>query len=291
MKQDNPMTKTSLLISLLFIASLGFISGCSDDEVSASAANGGGTTNNGNLGDSTPTGRIRAPLFILYDPAVPNVFDEDLNFTQQSVTITAFAEDINDLVEVNGQTVNFKAEWGGWLEERDSCVISNGSCSVTWISGSPFTAPGSCLVAITAYTSGEESFFDSNDNNQYDSDDEGVLSFAASGADLDEPFLDINNSGDYTAGIFTPELKGELIDIIDFDGTSPGVKDGVHTAGNNTYDGSLCTTASACSGRESMIIHTRSILQIQEPFNETGDVNGNGTPDEENILYCGSNPF
>ncbi len=286
------MKITRLLISIMLFASLGMISGCGDDDESASAANGGGSSGNGNLGDSTPTGRITADgFYVLYDPAVPSVFDEALNFTQESVTITAFAEDINDLVEVNGQTVNFKAEWGGWLDERDSCVISNGSCSVTWVSGDPTSAPGSCRVAITAYTVGEESFFDADDDGEFDAFDQATVAF---NSDLEEPFLDINGNGVYDALVISPENKGELIDIINFDGTTPDAKSGDHDSGNTLYDGSRCATdnAAACSGRESIIIHARSTLLIQEPFNEDTleDRNFNGIPGEENINNCGSDP-
>lgn len=280
-----------LLLNVLFL-SLGLMSGCSDDDDPSAAANGGTSTNDGSLGDSTPTGRITADgFYVLYDPADPEIFDDQIAYTQNSVVITAFAEDINDLVEVSGQDVNFRAEWGGWLDDRDSCEISNGSCSVTWISGDPATAPGSCVVAITAWTTGEEAFFDADDDRLFDAADHAAVPF---NGDLEEPFLDINSNGTFDAAIFTPELKGELIDIINFDGTTPGSSSGDHDSGNNRYDGSRCAAdnAAQCSGRDSMIIHTRSFLRIQEPFNESGgeDINGNGTPDEENILYCGSNP-
>jgi len=275
---------------LLLIAPLVLLAGCSDDEDTAAAANGGGGTSNGNLGDSTPTGRITADgFYVLYDPAIPAVFDDELAFTYETVVITAFAEDINGLVEVNGQTVNFKAEWGGWLDERDSCVISNGSCTVTWVSGDPTTAPGSCNVAITAYTVGEESFFDADDDGEFDAADQAAVPFIA---DLEEPFLDVNSNGTFDGGIFTAELKGELIDIINFDGTTPDVKSGDHDAGNTLYDGSRCAAdnTAVCSGRDSMIIHTRSNLLIQEPFADADDLDSDGDTDEL-INFCGFNLY
>jgi len=73
------------------------------------------------------------------------------------------------------------------------------------------------------------------------------------------------------------------------------VKSGDHDTGNLLYDGSRCAAdnTAMCSGRESMIIHTRSNLLIQEPFDETGgdDINGNGTPDETGINFCGFNLY
>jgi hypothetical protein len=290
------MSITNKLTIILLAGSLGLLSGCGDDEDSLStAANGGGSSNTGSLGDSTPTGRITADgFYVLYDPAIADVFDDQLNFAQTSVVITAFAEDLNDLVEISGQEVNFRAEWGGWLDERDSCVMADGFCSVTWISGDPSTAPGSCRVAITAYTNGEESFFDSDDDGVFDAADQAALAFNLSNADLQEPFLDINGNGSFDSSVISPELKGELIDIINFDGTTPGAKSGDHDAGNTLYDGSRCAAdnAAACSGRESMIIHARSTLLIQSPFNEGAgeDRNFNGITDEENINNCGTDP-
>ena len=203
-------------LSLAFIASLSVVlsSGCSDEHVYSSlneldAAAGGGTGNTGDLGDSTPTGRITADgFFVLYDPAVPEVFDSNLSYTQQTVNITVFAEDVNDLVELNGQTVNFRAEWGAFLNDRDSCDLVNGQCTVTWRSGDPSTAPGSCQVAITAWTTGEEAFFDANDN--------GLFDVGELHDDLEEPFLDINESTIFDGAIATTELVGELIDIMNF---------------------------------------------------------------------------
>ena len=284
--------KIAYIITTGFLmASLTLLSGCSDEADSATAANGASNTD-GSLGDSTPTGRIAADgFFVLYDPAIPEVFDSTLSYTQQSVTITAFGDDVNDLAEVNGQTVNFKAEWGSWLDERDSCVMDNGSCSVTWRSGNPATAPGSCSVAITAWTTGEESFFDADDDGLFEASDNAVQPFT----DLEEPYLDINSNGSFDGAISTVELVGELIDIINFDGTTPNAKSGDHDSGNTLYDGSLCAAGNALCNttRTSMIIHTRSRLLIQAPFDEASgeDINGNGTPSETNINFCGFNAF
>lgn len=282
------MKITTIFTTGLLLASISLLSGCSDETDSATTANGS-SSNNGSLGDSTPTGRIAADgFFVLYDPAVPEVFDAELSYSQQSVTITAFGDDVNDLAEVNGQTVNFRAEWGQWLDERDSCVMDNGSCSVTWRSGDPATAPGSCLVAITAWTTGEEAFFDADDDGQFEASDNAVQAFS----DLQEPFLDINNNGSFDGAISTVELVGELIDIINFDGTTPDAKSGDHDSGNTLYDGSLCAAGNALcnTSRTSMIIHTRSTLLIQQPFADANDIDGDGDTTED-IVFCGFNAF
>ena len=268
------------------------LNGCSDEEdtvasTAATTSTSSSSTNTGDLGDSTPTGKVTANgFFLLYAPAIAPFFTSALAYTQTDVAITVNAEDVNDLVALNGQTVNFKAEWGAWLDEKDSCELVNGQCTVNWRSGNPFSAPGSCRVAITAWTEGEEAFFDANDNGVFDASD-------ATFTDLEEPFLDIDGSGTYTAAISTADLRGEFIDIIDFTGATPGTRDGVHNAGNALYDGSLCAAGNALcnTSRTSMIIHARSTLLIQTPFTETADENGNGTSLEKDIVFCGSNLY
>jgi hypothetical protein len=272
------MKQVKFLMTLPLVLSLGVISGCSDDTASGTDVSGA-NTNSGSLGDSTPTGKIDAAgFYVLYDPAIPTVFDSDLSYQQQQVTVTVFAEDVNDLTELSGQTVNFKTEWGGWLDERDSCVLDKGQCSVTWRSGAPSTAPQDCRVAITAWADGEESFFDANDNNLYDPTE--------TFADMQEPFLSINSNvnDSFDAALSTFEGVGELIDIKDFDGRSG--HNFAHDAGDGKYTGTLCAAANPnCSGRTSMIIHYRSTLLIQEIFTDSNDIDGDGDTTEE-INFC-----
>ncbi len=273
------MNKLHILILLPLLGAIGLISGCSDDESTATSVSGT-SANSGSLGASTPTGNINAAgFFILYDPAVPDVFDSDLSYTQQESTITIFADDVNDLVELSGHTVNFRTEWGSFVgSTRDACVLENGSCSVTWRSGDPDTAPSDCRVAITAWANGEESFFDANDNGLFDQS-EGLY-------DIEEPFLSINTNVNDTFDetLTTFEGIGELIDIIDFDGRSG--HNYSHDSGDLEYTGTLCASGNTrCSGRTSMIIHYRSNLLIQSPFTDSDDLNGNSLTDDE-INLC-----
>ena len=278
----NPMKITRFfhLFALLIMAAL--ISACSDQPVftpGSSQSSGGGSGGSGSLGPSQPTGKINAAgFYILYDPAEPIIFNSDLSYQQQNVTITVFAEDINDLTQLNGQVVNFKTEWGGWLDQKDSCVITNGQCSVTWRSGKPSTAPQDCYVAFTAWAQGEEPFFDENGNGLFDQNESFV--------DYEEPFLNINTNinSTFDANVFTFEGVGELIDIVDFDGRNG--HDYVHDAGDGKYTGSYCAPGNTrCSGRTSMIIHYRSELLIQSPFTDSNDINGNGNTTEK-INFC-----
>ncbi len=279
-----PMRISTMFFALITSAAAMLLTGCSDDpvvdldEFATGSSGSGSVTNDNSLGDSTPTGRITADgFYVLYDPAIPEVFNDKLAYSQQEVTITVFAEDVNELVELNGQTVNFKVEWGAFLAGRDSCDLVDGQCSVTWRSGDPATAPGSCFVAVTAWANGEETYFDANDN--------GLFDIAETHDDLEEPFLDIDSDGLFNGTISTIENVGELIDIDDFNGAT--TIDGDHDNGNGDYDGSQCASDNAanCSGRTSMIIHTRSNILIQQPF----DVDENpATPDS---VFCGTNLY
>jgi hypothetical protein len=246
----------------------------------------GGAAGNNALGASDPTGKLTADgFFLLYDPADPEVFNDERAYTQQEVTITINANDVNDLEEVSGQTVNFRTEWGSW-KGVDSCQLEDGRCSVVWVSGDPATAPQDCFVAMTAYAVGEETYFDANDNSLLESTE---VFF-----DLEEPFLDVNGNRVFDSTAVTLELVGELIDIENFDGTTPDSSNGMHDSGDGLYTGSQCApTNNNCTSRTSMVIHTRSQLRIQDPFDEPDgeDTNGNSVTDEEDILFCNVTPY
>ncbi len=265
-------------ISVFLILACGSLTGCGDDSITSSSA-AGDTSNNGSVGPSTPTGIITAEsFFMLFDPADPAVYDSDINYTQKEVVITINADDFNDLLITSGQTINFKTEWGTFTDS-DSCVIENGKCSVTWSSGNPYTAPPDCAVSFTAWAFGEETFFDENDNGQFDQTEIFY--------DLPEPFLDINGNGSFDGALYNYELIGELIDIINFTGN--GAKNGAHDAADGKYTGSLCAPGNTmCTSNTSMVIHTRALLYIQDKFDEpTGeDTNGNGIFEEKQIRFC-----
>ncbi len=284
------MNAKKLMNPLVILISVGLMTACSQDDTASAAAGGGGgrgndssSGNNGHIGNSQQTGKISADgFYFLFDNAEPEVLSEKLEFTRQEVKITAFADDINDLQDVNGWTVSFKTEWGAFVDDKDSCVLENGSCSVTWASGSPATVPGSCYVAFTAWAVGEEFFADTNDN--------GLLDSGENFYDAEEPFLDIDESGSYTASIYSTEGVAELIDVANFNGS--GGRNGTHDGGNNLYDGSFCASnnSASCSGNHSVVVHFRVSLPIQKRFTDSDDLDGDGDTAEE-IRYCGPNPY
>ncbi len=248
------------------------MSGCSDDTSTAASVNADGTTNSGSLGPSTQTGIVTHRDFqILYDPVPPEIFDDELRYTQTSVTISIHADDVNDLV-VNGRTVNFRTEWGTFTgDSKDSCVLENGRCEVTWLPGHQSTAPADCLVSFTAWTVGEEKFADLNDNGKFD--------IGETFSDLEEPFLDINENGVYDA-VCNTDLVCEAIDIVNFTRDTPDTTNGMHDPADGLYNGSLCANVSGnvncSSSATSTMIHTRDILLIQEPYDHDDDA---ATPD------------
>lgn len=263
------MNKSKLFFSMLLIIPLLMTGGCSDEEDSATASNGGG---GGGLGDSIPTGIVSHRDFrIGFDPGAAPVFDNTGSYSGgEEVSIVIRADDINDLV-VDGQTVNIRTEWGTFTEEKDSCVLSNGACSVTWLPGDKFTAPSSrvpipvesaeCRVAFTAWTNGEEKFADINGNGLFDSGETFT--------DLPEPYLDINESGlfsdslngyingwDGGAGFCNSDLICEMIDTNG---------DSVHNDADGLYNGTLCASGNAqCSATTSILVWTTSYLVVSD---------------------------
>jgi hypothetical protein len=300
------MQKKLLLAGFGAFFFMGLLNGCSNDDGSATTSTQASTSttsttsttttaaqatepNNQSLTGSTPTGIITADgFFMLFNPGVPAVIDTPVRvdpgpfglrfpYTETSVTITIRGDDINDL-EVAGQRVKFKTEWGTFVD-GDSCLMENNSCQVTWRSGNPATVPQDCSVAITAMVIGEESFDDLDGDNQFDSNE-------TVSTDLSEPFLDINGDGIYTPGLVTFEGVAEIIDIDNQTGATPG--DGAHNAADGLYTGTPCATGNPqCTSNSSMVIHTRARILIQERFDEQDDdLNNDGDSTDKNVNYC-----
>lgn len=217
-----------------------------------SSGSGSGTT----IGPSVPTGIITHRDFVvLYSNNDPEIFDMDGAYTQKTVTISIHADDIFDL-PVSNATVNFATEWGTFTDS-DSCVLSNGSCTVDWIPGDPATVPTDCLVSFTAFAVGEEQFADANGNDLFD--------LLEAFVDLEEPYLDLAGNGVFNA-ICNADLVCEIIDIVNFDGTTPGAGNNVHDIADGFYNGSLCADVAgnpACNTVTSTVIHARSELRVK----------------------------
>ena len=106
-----------------------------------------------------------------------------LNFEGVTSGVTVRAADRHNNPVPDNTAVKFLTN-GGRIEPQ--CLTSNGECTVTWTEQLPTPDP-SFKAIIIAYTTGEESFTDLNDNDMFDTGETFT--------DNSEPFFDINENG------------------------------------------------------------------------------------------------
>jgi len=136
-------------------------------------------------------------------------------FNGNSVSISVFAADRQGNPVPDGTKIIFVSE-GGQINSSglSSCLISNGRCSVTLVgqdyrpmgSSAPGGDPRPGRVTVLAYTDGEESFVDANNNNRWDS---GELF-----EDLGSLYIDKDESGSFAAAytnLVTGTNDGEFV--------------------------------------------------------------------------------
>ncbi len=220
--------KTKLLPLLIATASLA-AAGC--DTASESPYSPGGGSS------GLPVSDKNFELF--FDPVDPEVIDDDGSYGNIEVTLTARAGDKFNSA-VSGGTVHFVTEWG--VLDDNSCQLVEGSCSVTWRSNSNFSfIPADLRTAIVAYTYGEESYIDLNDNGTFEDGDIFLR-------DIPEPFLDLDRSYTYTASD----------QIIDTD------NNGIHTPADGMFNGSGCAHSTLCGSPSRIIIWEHSLLNMDQ---------------------------
>jgi hypothetical protein len=225
----------------LIASSLLIITGCSEDTSAFETPNTSETPTN--------SGVVSQKNFIVESSdGFPPVIDLATNtFTAQTVDIIVTIGDLNNQILTDEHVVFFKTEWG--LIEP-SCITKDGECSVTWKTSKSENVPASLTSVITAWTTGEESFTDSNGNGKFDDADTAF-------EDLEEPFLDINLDG-----VFDGAGGDEIIDVIngnDLTGTN-----GVHDIGDTFLNSPSCTHASLC-GRTTTFIWNSTFLVLTGP--------------------------
>ncbi|HHJ35115.1 MAG TPA: hypothetical protein ENJ87_05055 [Gammaproteobacteria bacterium] len=221
-------------IKILALASSSalFLSGCGSSSNSAFQSGASGTDAN--------SGTISQKNFsILTADVAPAVIDISTGiFTKTDVELTVFIGDRNNQTLTDSHTINFVAEYG--LVEPN-CVTKDGSCSVTWsaIKRPDPGGPGDDgRVTITAFTTGEEGFTDTNGNGVYDDGD-------AAFDDLDEPFVDANEDNVFNVGDTIIDVKSS--------GDSTG-KNQVHDFADGFFNGGGCKHSSLCSSNKSITI-------------------------------------
>lgn len=165
------------------------------------------------------------------EAAVPDA----LNTDGITLSVNVQVADHNNNPVDDGQEVTFWAEFGRITE---TCETSDGACSVTWTSGGNRPLDG--LVTVTAYTVGEDTFFDSDIIDNLPGTD-GVYDVGETIIRGDEVIKDYNYDG-FTSGIF---LDGGTGLTIPGDGYVDYNEDGVfNQAGDeNIYRGESCTAA------------------------------------------------
>ena len=181
------------------------------------------------------------------------------NISGEESTITAWLSDNFHNPVPDGTTVNFTTE-GGNIEPN--CLTVNGSCSVKWTSSEPRVADHRVTVLATAL--GHESFFDSNGNNIFDSNDgnpiidqgtsnnpnidSGLANYPAQSKgfiDMSEAWRDDNENSKYDSGET----------FIDYN------NDNTFSHADGLFNGPQCE-GNNCADENMRSIHVRKALRL-----------------------------
>jgi len=221
-KEETDMNNRFLNTAAIIASCSLFVAGCGDIS----------DLQNPNTEITPNTGTVSYNNFtILAEDLEPQIFaaPDGNTFTYHELQITVRIGDRNNNVLTDEHEVFFKTEWG--LMQSPSCKTKDGTCSVTWQTGSADDAPVDHKNTIVAYTLGEESFEDANGNGIFD---DGDTTFT----DIEEPFVDSNRNGVYDSG-------EPIIDRPN--GNDLSGKNGVHDIGDTFFNGGGCTHSSLCS--------------------------------------------
>jgi hypothetical protein len=142
---------------------------------------------------------------------------EALNREGEQVTATAYVADRNNNPVPDNTAIRFETN-GGDIEPQ--CLTTDGKCTVVWTEHDP--TPTTYEAIVIAYTSGEESFTDLNDNDLYDAGEPFT--------DISEPFFDLNGDDIRDPG---SEVFIDSDNDKEFDGPD-GLFTGIPCIGDNT---------------------------------------------------------
>lgn len=145
---------------------------------------------------------------------------EALEYEGNTSDVSIYVADRNNNPVPDNTPIRFETSWG---QVDAQCLTTDGKCTVTWTeAGSNELLPASFEAIILAYTNGEESFTDLNDNDLYDSGEPFT--------DISEPFFDIN--GDTIRNANTEEfIDANNNNIFD---NADGLFTGTPCVGDNT---------------------------------------------------------
>ena len=142
--------------------------------------------------------------------------------TPTTEVIVAVTDRVGNPV-VDGTVINFVSLDAGSIPS--SCVTENNTCSVEWKPDGRDPANGRARIMATV--KGTENFIDTNGNNVFDDGD----IFDSSFFDLDEPYIDQSNTGDYTLGDYFVDTN----------------RNGSRDEGDGLWNGLNCQHSSLCS--------------------------------------------
>lgn len=134
-----------------------------------------------------PVGDVitQVPDLDSFSVATEKVAVEGIEYEGNTSEISIYVADRNNNPVPDNTAVHFETSWGQVIPQ---CLTESGACSVTWTeAGQNSFLPANSKAIILAYTTGEESFTDLNDNDLYDAGEPFH--------DISEPYLDINLNG------------------------------------------------------------------------------------------------
>ena len=210
------------------------------------------------------------------------------NINGVSVEIVAFMADSFNNPVPDGTTISFTTEGGQIVGD---CNTTNGNCRVNWTSANP--RPIDNRVTVLATAIGHETFFDTNGDNIFDSNDGGPIAdnldngFGRSGfypngfIDHGEAFRDENENGQWDSGEFFADFN----------------LDGKWNGPDGKFNGPQCQNSIYCvdeAAGESTKINVRKALVLalasseQPKFTLTRTDMGT-IPLNDNLSYVGGN--
>ena len=150
-------------------------------------------------------------------------------FTEVTSDVIIRIGDNNNQLITATQTIFFQTEWG--LIPPSCETDEEGTCTVTWRSGNPSDMPFNFRNTIVAYSlNGQESFLDLDGNNRFNDGDTFT--------DIEEPYIDNNESGVFDAG-------DKIIDTIN--GVDLSGANALHDTEDGKYNGPNCSHSTDCS--------------------------------------------
>ena len=172
------------------------------------------------------------PDFNSFSTVTEKLAVESINFEGNTSNISVLVADRHNNPVPDNTTIFFLTN-GGKIDQQ--CSTANGACSVTWTEQTP--TPSDFQAKILAYTSGEESFTDLNDNDKFDAGEPFT--------DISEPFFDINENG----------IRDSNEEFVDVD------NDNVFDGANGLFTGEPCVgDNTVCDRRNTLIWDSQNIV-------------------------------